>query len=572
MEPTRIIDIRHPMYRDTFEDWCKWRLAYEGGKDFVNQYVYPFSSREKQEDIDARKRLAYNPGFAKEAITEIKDAIYQRMVDVVRINGPESYRKACEGLLSGVDLDGSTMNTFIGTEVLKELLPMKRVGVLVDNPANLGRTIRDKGDKHPYLSLFNTESILSWNDHVVDGQRELTSILLREEIEEENMEYGLLCGTVVRYRHMRKVPQGVTVTFYNGANERIDEVLLPIPEIPFTVFEIQESLMKDIADHQIALLNLEATDIQYLLKCNYAIYYEFYDPTANPPNLKPFSAPGGDGTSAVQRISKDSEVEVGMSKGRRFPEGTQPPGFINPDPATVTASMAKEAQIKADIRRLVNLNLIAATAEKSKESADSKQVDQRGLDSALSYIGLILQTGEMKIAKHWAMFEGSSESSTVKYPQDYSLKSDAERREEAESLNGLMHKIPSETYRRIVAKRIARITVGPSTTYDQLKEIENEIDAAPTLTSDPDQILADHEAGLVDDETASRARGYAKGVVEQARKDRAERIRLTMEAQGGPQNASAARGASDFGGMTGSAEKQGKQKRGKGKKIEKVTQ
>ena len=51
--------------------------------------------------------------------------------------------------------------------------------------------------------------------------------------------------------------------------------------------------------------------------------------------------------------------------------------------------------------------------------------------------------------------------------------------------------------------------------------------------------------GLVSDETASNALGFdGKKEVEQAQKDRAKRIKLTMQAQGG--ETGAARGSHEF--------------------------
>lgn len=557
-----ISTIRHPSYSEGYDEWFKWRLAYEGGWRFINRYLVKLSARETDDALKARKIIAFCPAFAKEAVKEIKDAIYQRMTDVVRISGSKTYISACAGLGGGVDMKGSSMNTFIGTKVLSDLLPMKRIGVLTDNHADLGITLKDKGNKQPYLVTYPTEAIRSWSEYISDGKSYLKSVLLQECVEDVDADTGLPIGRVDRLRLMQLTDKGVKVTFYNAKDDVEQEILLDIPEIPFTIFEIDESLMKDVADYQVALLNLENSDVRYAMTCNYPIYYEFYDATSDATLAKPFSAPGDTGTGPAK--SKDAEVQVGMSQGRRFPKDTREPGFINPNPETLIASMAKEKQLKDDIRRLVNLNLVANDKQKPVV-----EPDQRGLDSSLSYIGLILQTGENSIARHWSLFEGGTPAH-VKYPQNYSLKTDEERQAEAERLDSLQHKLPSDTYKRAIAKRIAAITIGHQVTPEILDTINKEIDSADTLTSDPDQIIADHEAGLVDDETASQARGYKKGTVEQAKKDRAERIKLTLDAQGGPQAAlgsGAARGAKDFGGTTGSQEKLGKPKRRDGRKV-----
>jgi hypothetical protein len=61
--------------------------------------------------------------------------------------------------------------------------------------------------------------------------------------------------------------------------------------------------------------------------------------------------------------------------------------------------------------------------------------------------------------------------------------------------------------------------------------IGNEIDKSPFTTSDPEMIIQAVETGLVGEETASLALGFAKGEVEKARKDHAERIARVQAAQ-----------------------------------------
>src|SRR5690606_27002332 len=98
---------------------------------------------------------------------------------------------------------------------------------------------------------------------------------------------------------------------------------------------------------------------------------------------------------------------------------------------------------------------------------------------------------------------------------------------------------------------------------DQLSRIDKEIEDAECLITDPNTLFTAHEAGLVDAVTVSSLIGFdAEKVVPLAIEERAERIRLAMEAQGGMENASAARGAKEFGGLDGSTEKIGKGRRG----------
>lgn len=566
-EPRKTITIRHPLYEDEFSEWVKWRAAFEGGRSFIDTYTEKLSVRESDDDFAKRKKISYCPAFAKAAINEIKNSIYQRMIDVTRVGGSKSFLDAAIGQLGGVDLQGSTMNTFIGTQVLHELLPMKRVGVLVDNASDLGSTLLDKRERHPYLGLYKSENILSWSWITIDNIKRLNSVLLQECIDDIDELTGLPYGQTSRYRLMRRLDNGIEVTFYNTNSDVTDKIILKKRNIPFVFFEIPESLMKDVADYQISLLNMESADVSYAIKSNFPIYYEFYEPKSEQIYAKPVAAPG---ETVTQKKSKDAEVATGSLQGRRFPKDLDPPGFINPSPDTLKVSMEKEQQIKDDIRRLVNLNLEQIGNQRA--SADSKKEDQRGLNSSLSFIGLILEKGEMEIVEHWCDFEGEEERTTIKYPENYSLQTEKDRRDEVDNLNEIMHSLPSETFKKEVGKKIAKVAIGHEVSQKTLDTINTEIDEAITMTSDPDQIIADHEAGFVSTKTASKARGYKPGESEQAQKDRAERIKLTMEAQGGLDNASAARGANDFGGITSASEKEGKAVRGDGKKVNKETQ
>lgn len=557
-----INEIRHPEYWKNYDEWTKWRLAYEGGRNFVNQYLTKLSTREKDDDFAIRKKNAYVPMFGASAINIIKNAIYQRMADVVRIGGPTSYEESCKGNLGGVDLEGSTMNTFIGTDVLKEMLVMQKVGVLVDAPRIEGTTLLDKGDNHPYLRLFQAESICSWSHKLINNVCVLQTLLLQvtEEVSDNN--YGLPDTVRTYYQLMTRTSSGVKIQFFDNASKETETTTLDIPEIPFHIFCIPVSLMQIVADYQIALMNLESSDISIALKGNYPFFYEFYDKKSETPDFKPPAVPNA--TTATPE-AKNREVAVAGTQGRRYPDSVNPPGFVNPSSETLLASMKKGEQLKEDIYRLVNLNL-----ENAARSAESKQESERTLESNLSFLGLILQKGEMQLAKFWAQFERPKAPifPNITYPENYSLKTEEERLEEANHLKEHKDDIPSKTFKKATSKKIAKLLVGPDISQKEWKTIVTEIEEARTLTSNADQIIADHQEGLVSDETASEARGYPPGEVEKAKKDHAERLKRIMEAQGGPDGMGAARGIKDMGGQGSSKrEKLGKKKRGPADKV-----
>ena len=76
----RIIDSRHPSYLGGQIDWAKWRLTYSGGEEFRDTYLERFTTREDNADFVTRKNITPIPAFAKAAINDIRNAIFQRML------------------------------------------------------------------------------------------------------------------------------------------------------------------------------------------------------------------------------------------------------------------------------------------------------------------------------------------------------------------------------------------------------------------------------------------------------------------------------------------------------------
>jgi len=192
MEKTNIIDLRHPEYDAMIRNWRKWRMTYVSGDAYIEKYVKKFSKSEDENEFKERKEITYVPAFAKGAINEIKNSIFQRTADITREGGPYNYKEAIAGRLGGVDLMGSSMNTFIGREILPELLTMGKVGVFIDMPSiEEEQTTRAESSKlSPYIYLYKAENILSWTTARHEDNYIFSSLLLRDFVEVPNKETG----------------------------------------------------------------------------------------------------------------------------------------------------------------------------------------------------------------------------------------------------------------------------------------------------------------------------------------------------------------------------------------------
>ncbi len=555
----------HPEYDSCIDDWHKWRIIYKGGEQFIEEYLQKFSKRESAEDFRKRKLVTPSPAFAKGAITEIKNAIFQRIADTARVGGPETYTKSIAGLLGGVDLRGATMNWFIGHYIIPELLTMKKVGVWVDAP-DFGPTLMDKGEKHPFFYHYKAEHIRNWKYADDNFDKEFEALILRDYEYSIDPETGLPNGQTERYRKVwiDKTDGLVRVQYYNAENQPITAVItLQIRKIPFVVFEITESLLKDVANSQIALLNMESSDISYALQGNFPFYVEQFDDKANPNLIKQareaYDSVTDTASNCVIDSKANNEMEVGSTQGRRYPKGFDKPDFINPSPEPLQVSMEKQAALKADIRQLVHLAL--SSIQPKMASAESKSFDQQGLESGLSYIGLELEHGERQLAAYWAMYEGKTVTPTVNYPKQWSLKSSSDVKQEVDQLTEMREDIPSPTFKKQINIKIVNLILGTALDSETLKLIEQELKASKVPSSDPDTIINDVKAGLLDETTASTGRGYDSGVIEQARIDHAARLARIQESQSRGNPASRGVPELDPNLDSGSQEKEGKAKR-----------
>jgi hypothetical protein len=562
----RIIDSRHPSFLVDYAEWEKWRLTYRGGRQYIDKFLEKIDRQEDSIDFQARKRMTPLPTFAKSALNDVRNSIFQRMRDIVRRDGSEQYLRAINGLDNGVDFRGSTMNAFVGNTVLTELLIMGRCGVYVDSPV----ISRDDGITpsladvqatgfRPYLYLYQVEDILSWRCSKPEDPSEFQALLLRDTCLDFDQDTLLPLQAFERFRLLWIDENDglVRLQFLDGDGNAIDAAgntvtsptKLNLNRIPFVMPSIGDSLLRDVSQQQIALLNLTSRDVAYALKANFPFYTEQRDLRGVGDHLKHNVNPDGTAESGGQP-SHLREIQVGVTQGRAYDLRTDRPEFIHPSPEPLEASMKLQDKLEGQIRQLVNLAV--SNLASSRQSAESKSFDNQGLEAGLSFIGLVLESTERRIADFWASYESdlprSRRIATIKYPDRYSLKSDSERIKEAKELTELIQQTPSKAARKELWKSILTVLLGGRISVDSMNEIFSQIDKAGFTTSDPDTIIRAVEAGLTGEETASLALGFDVGEVDKARVDHSARIARIQAAQSAADgsNNPGARGVADL--------------------------
>lgn len=577
MSKLSIIDIRHPSISYDMGFWDEWRECYDGGYFFTQQNLKKFSERESNDDYYSRMDLTPTPTYAKAAIRDIRNSIFQRMRDVIRKNGSDNYKKAVAGEIGGVDMQGSSMNAFMGVTVLTELLVMGKVGVFIDAPRSQGQTLADVNGARPYLYPYKVENILSWSCTKPEDPTEFQALLLRDRgldyTSHDIAAIELPSGEYERYRLLWLDENGfVNVQFYDikgapidseGNAQGIEEpAILELRRIPFVLLDAGDSLLKDVVKHQVALLNLTSSDINYALKANFPFYTEQADMRAVGDHLKHGANPDGTAMSGGQR-AMGKEMKVGPTHGRVYDLRAERPGFIHPSPEPLEASLKLQEKLEDDIRKLINL-AVQNKVGRRVSAAEAMKISDQGIEAGLAYIGLILEGAERKVADHWSAYEERHEKkrqvAVIKYPDRYSLKTDRDRIEEASKLSELMFTVPGTTVKKELAKDIVVSLLGGKINVEAMDEIFAEIDKANYTTSDPDVIIRSKEAGLVGEQVASMALGFPEDEYLQARKDHADRAARILLAQTSAreQTSPAARGVED---LSAEPEQEGKEER-----------
>lgn len=584
-------------YAYFWSEWTKWRLCWQGGEAFIQKYCVRFSARESNEDFENRKKVTYNPAFAKKAVKEVCNGILQRAIDIVRAGGSASYKKAITGDNGGVDLLGSSMSHFMCVKVLHELAVMGEVGIYVDMPAiEEDSSVEEARKARPYIYLYPREDIVNTRLDIGHNPNEYSAVLLIDREYEDDEEIGFCDSIKTRYRLLRlkeveidgRMQRRVFVSFMDrpvnpaGVPELTsttmeldfkDEIMLNIDRIPFVKPCIGESLLADIAQYQVALMNLASSDVSFCLKSGHPFYVEPFDPKSESPFIKPSGnyapvvknyTPANDPSATdtgTYESTTSNPLAVGILSGRRYPQGQNEPAFIHPSPEPLLASMKKQDQMKAEIIQLAHLAVASLG-----QSAEAKKEDKGTLEDGLAFLARVLEKAENDIAAIWAMYE-SGKPAQVSYPECYSIQTGADLREEIKSALDTAEKSASLKFKKEVHKMIADKMLSRRLSRDQFEALLKEIDGLEVVFADYLAIQSDMEQGLVDPETASLARGYPKGTVAKAKEAHAERVALIAASQapgqgtGAMANRGQAQGTPDLGPNTAQGRQEKKQSR-----------
>jgi len=518
--------LKHPEYLAFVPEWLKFWLSYQGGKQFVMSYLKRYSKRESKKDFENRMSVSYNPPDSQSAMNDVRDALLTHMQEVVRVGDP----RYIEMMENDVDTFRSSMTTFVGTEILPRLLAQGKVFVFVDapptgplpaTPSALPTRAEDPAQL-PWLWAFHAEQCLSWT-YADDGR--ITSCLIELGSDVVDPYTGLTIGISKEYRLLKLLGPGeefgpytgpgvgVATTSADGTIKRMD--ILNLKRVPVVEFKIAQALMTDIADMQVALMNLTSTDMAFLFRGNFPLYTEQYDPATAviaPTGRKKRELSGAQNMDTELDDTDGRGSSIGSNTGRRYTKGVERPGYVSPPTENLRASMEKQAKIGQSIRAALDLAMTALSVAAVEQSGESKKQDRVGLSAGLRYIATQLENGEREINDIVHLYLGVTPNGTVEYPDKFTEPDEAEQDAQLKRLQDSRASVRSATYQRELSKRIAESQLTGETDDDTMKKIFAEIDAAPFFDESlgRSQIIAsDVRERLISRGTGALLRGYS---------------------------------------------------------------
>jgi hypothetical protein len=536
--------LSHPDFHVDSTRWYEYRLAFEGGEEFMREYLLR-TAEETNDEFRDRKRNTPIPAVAKEAVKDVQRAITQRLADVTRSGGSTHYQAAVAGEGSGVDREGQAMDMFIGQDLLEELLVMGRAGVFVDNVPPDGPTLAD-GPAKPYAYVYRVEDILNWRTMRPEEEGTYSMILLRDREVTFSQAFGLKFPNkmeerfrlvwigedgFMRYRFMDKQLNQMTPEVLNPQLVIEDDgaIRTQLREIPFVMPRLRTSLLTDVVGYQRLLMNIASNEGMFGINMNSPMLFIQRDTRADGQNWK--KPVGGAEEPGGQRSRTNTErqgIRSGWVRGRYYGLEENVPQWGNMPVESLEASSNYRQKLADEVRQLVNVAVQNQTGTRT-ESRETREISAQGLESGLFFIAMKLQDVERKIAKYFGIYEGE-DSATVTYPKRFNLKTQQERIKDAQEFKKVIDDLPTQELKKEGIKRIVLDLFSGTVSSETMERMMRAIDRHPYIGGF-DNVMALIEAGLITRELAGGSVDLDAEEVKKAAEEKAKMAAEILETQ-----------------------------------------
>lgn len=493
----------HPSYNATI--LSRWRLIKNGGDDFINEFLVQ-KAAETTAQFTARRNITYDPATASSAVDDVINSLSARL-DVRRSGGLPEYQEVVAGGLGGVDKNGSSMQDFLISEAIPELCYMGKFCWVFNN-------FSDPSDERrlPWIEFYPAESIFNWE--YTNGL--LSMIALKyKSLDPEGDEVD-----VVRV-YKRTSPTVVETWLQTEADVELDvttlaegssKQTLQLSSFPAHIAELPVGLLSKIDKMQIAMLNIESADIDWLRTANMTVYVEQSHSSGMSSIVK-----ADDNTVEEDR----REVLLGSNVGRSYGIGLNPPQFIAAPTDSIQASMKKQDQISGRIREILKTTL----SQMKLASAESLGLLGQGMEAGLFIIGAILKSAEDSFALSFHDYlKRSFDPVTVSYPKKYELRTISERIAESKNIKEISKTFGSNLAKKYMEIEAIKTILEGKITHSELQEISKEVLESDFCIYDPNTVSSLVNEGIISRQLASKSLGAPDNDYTDAEKEHIRRI------------------------------------------------
>lgn len=291
--------------------------------------------------------------------------------------------KQIVGHWENIDNAGTHGDVF-ARELLQDALIAGHAAILVDHPQiEAGATRADelRIGARPYWVGIRKEDILSWRTEVIDGQRVLAQVVIRERTMEPDGDFGekevtryrvlYRAGGIAGWRLLAVTEQRTVIT--EGEGVFGNQVEIPIAEVATSgktgLFESDPPLI-DLAWINVAHYQQWSDYANSIHKTNVPIFVTAGLPTTD---------------QQGNRVT----LTLGANTALMIPDPQGTAKYVSHDGASLTSSKAALDDLKSDMATL-GVSMLASQ-KRVAETAEAKRIDKSAADSALGVTARALQ-------------------------------------------------------------------------------------------------------------------------------------------------------------------------------------
>ena len=319
--------------------------------------------------------------------------------------------KAIENWVDNIDMNGNSLRSF-AEDIADEILTVGRLGLLVEHPeviieedqeSYITQAQAEEQNLRPFLAKYLAENIINWKVTVINNQKILTMVVLREYHEDNKDEFE--CDYEVRYRVLDLDPEtGNYRQRVFVASDKNENQFLMLSEVyPLQNGKNLKSIPFIIINSKGVQCEITKSPILDLVNVNIS----HYKTTADLEHGAHFTGLPTAVVTGHTIKEGSSPLKIGASTAWVFSEPDANAKFLE---FTGSGLSSLEKRLERKENQMATLGARMLASEKaSTETAETHIIKRQGENSALSSIAAAIDdaiTKALKIMSEWVGVDG----------------------------------------------------------------------------------------------------------------------------------------------------------------------